>query len=68
MQTDDIRELLPAFCAGSLPPDLHDRVQLAVFASPELLAETMRLTGVSLRLDEERRRLRGAGLAPGEAA
>jgi hypothetical protein len=66
MQCDDIRELLPAFCAGSLPPGLHARVRVAMLNSPDLLAETMQLTGVALRLDEERRALRASGLAPGE--
>jgi hypothetical protein len=58
MQTEEIRDLLPAFCAGSLPAGLHVRVESAVLASPELLEEAMVLTSVGLRLDEERRALR----------
>lgn len=49
-----IRDLLPAYVAGSLPAGLHRRVEDAIVASPELLAETMELMAVNHRLLEVR--------------
>ncbi len=49
-----IREWLPAYVAGSLPPDLHRRVEDAIVAAPALLSETMELMVVNHRLLEVR--------------
>jgi hypothetical protein len=64
MRPDEIHELLPAYCAGTLPDDLRDMVAEAILRSPVLLAEAMELTTVSLRLDEVRDELARRGRMP----
>lgn len=54
IDVEAIRDRLPAFVAGSLPAHLHRRVEDAIVASPELLAETMELIAVNQRLLEVR--------------
>lgn len=52
---DEIRDLIPAYCAGSLPEELHARVGEAIVRSPELLAEVTELSIVNDHLLEIRR-------------
>lgn len=54
---DEIRDLLPAYCAGSLPEEMHARVEEAILRSPELLAEATELSIVNDHLIEVRRAL-----------
>lgn len=54
-----IRDQLPAYVAGSLPAHLHRRVEDAIVASPELLAETMELIAVNQRLLDVRAEIDG---------
>jgi len=54
---DEIRDLLPAFCAGSLPEELHARVEEAILRSPDLLNEATELAQVNDHLLEVRRRI-----------
>lgn len=42
-----IRDLLPAYVAGSLPAPLHRQVEDAIVVSPRLLTETMELIAVN---------------------
>lgn len=69
MRPDEIHELLPAYCAGTLPDDLRAEVSEEILRSPALLAEAMELTTVSLRLDEVRAELGRQGrMQPGGTA
>lgn len=68
MRPDEIRELLPAYCAGSLPAELRAQVREQVLRSPELLAEAMELTTVGLLLDEVRGEIGRAGRFPPDDA
>ncbi|MFM7247942.1 MAG: zf-HC2 domain-containing protein [Actinomycetota bacterium] len=52
---DETRDLLPAYCAGSLPEEMHARVEAAIVRSPELLAEATELSIVNDHLLEIRR-------------
>jgi len=54
---DEIRDLIPAYCAGSLPEELHARVEEAIVRSPELLAEATELSIVNDHLLEIRREI-----------
>lgn len=53
---DEIRDLLPAYCAGSLPEEMHARVEEAILRSPDLLNEATELAQVNDHLIEVRRR------------
>ena len=54
---DDVRDLLPAYGAGSLFPDEYTSVHAAVQRSPVLLAEAMELELVNGHLLELRARM-----------
>ncbi len=54
---EDIREHLPAYCAGSLPERAHDRIESAILTSPELLVEMMELMTVNEHLLQIRERI-----------
>lgn len=57
VMTDEILDLLPAFCAGSLPEEMHARVEEAVLHSPDLLNEAAELAQVNDHLLEVRRQI-----------
>lgn len=61
MRPDELHDLLPAYCAGSLPDTLHAQVGEEILRSPDLLAEAMELTSVGLRLDDVRAELSRTG-------
>ncbi len=45
-----LRDLLPAYCAGSLSATAHAEVEAAILTAPGLLAEAMELMIVNDRL------------------
>jgi hypothetical protein len=53
--SDEIRDLIPAYCAGSLPEALHARVEAAIVRSLDLLAEATELSIINDHLLEVRR-------------
>lgn len=68
MRPDEIYDLLPAYCAGSLPDELRAQVGEQILRSPELLAAAMEMTTVGLRLDEVREEIGRAGRFTPEGA
>ncbi len=52
-----VRDLLPAYCAGSLCATAHAEVEAAILTAPGLLAEAMELMIINDRLLAVRSRL-----------
>ncbi len=52
-----VRDLLPAYCAGSLSAAVHAEVEAAILTAPGLLAEAMELMIINDRLLAVRSRL-----------